>query len=46
MNKKSGVAGVSGVSSDFRDLTAASKEGNTRAQLALDMFTYQVKEAI
>ena len=46
MNKKSGVAGVSGVSSDFRDLTAASKEGNTRAQLALDMFTYQVKKYI
>ena len=46
MNKESGVAGVSGVSSDFRDLTAASKEGNERAQLALDMFTYQVKKYI
>lgn len=46
MNKKSGVQGVSGVSSDFRDLTAASNEGNTRAQLALDMFSYQVKKYI
>lgn len=46
VNKQSGVAGVSGVSSDFRDLSAASKEGNERAQLALDMFTYQVKKYI
>jgi acetate kinase len=46
MNKKSGVAGVSGVSSDFRDLAAASEAGNERAQLALDMFTYQVKKDI
>ena len=37
MNKKSGVQGVSGVSSDFRDLTAAAEEGNERAKLALDM---------
>lgn len=46
MNKKSGVQGVSGVSSDFRDLAAAAAEGNDRAQLALDMFTYQVKKYI
>lgn len=46
MNKKSGVQGVSGVSSDFRDLSAAAKDGNSRAQLALDMFTYQVKKYI
>jgi acetate kinase len=46
MNKKSGVAGVSGVSSDFRDLAAASEAGNERAKLALDMFTYQVKKDI
>ena len=46
MNKKSGVQGVSGVSSDFRDLTAASNDGNERAQLALDMFAYQVKKYI
>ncbi len=44
MNKESGVSGVSGVSSDFRDLSAAAKEGNDRAQLALDMFSYQVKK--
>lgn len=46
MNKQSGVQGISGVSSDFRDLSAASDEGNKRAQLALDMFTYQVKKYI
>ena len=46
MNKKSGVAGISGVSSDFRDLSKAAKEGNESAQLALDMFTYQVKKDI
>ena len=46
VNKKSGVAGVSGVSSDFRDLTAAAEGGNSRARLALDMFTYQVKKYI
>ncbi len=46
MNKESGVAGVSGVSSDFRDLTAAADEGNERARLALDMFTYAVKKDI
>ena len=36
------MLGVSGVSSDFRDLDAAAKEGNDRAQLALDMFHYWV----
>lgn len=46
MNKKSGVAGVSGVSSDFRDLYAASREGNKRAKMALDMFIYQCKKYI
>lgn len=46
MNKKSGVAGISGVSSDFRDLDAAAAEGNARAQLALDMFMYQTKSYI
>jgi acetate kinase len=42
MNKKSGVYGISGVSSDFRDIESAAKEGNERAQLALDMFKYRV----
>lgn len=47
MNKKSGVLGISGISSDFRDIEkAAWKEGNHRAQLALDIFTYKVKKFI
>ena len=46
LNKKSGVQGVSGVSSDFRDLEAAGKEGNTRASLAVEMFNYGVKKLI
>lgn len=46
MNKKSGVAGISGVSSDFRDLSAASEAGNERATLALNMFAYSVKKKI
>ena len=46
VNKESGVAGISGVSSDFRDLTAAADSGNKRARLALDMFAYQVKKYI
>ncbi len=46
MNKKSGVFGVSGISSDFRDLSAAAEDGNKRARLALDMFTYSVKKLI
>ena len=46
LNKKCGVAGLSGVSSDFRDLTAASLEGNHRAQLALDVFNYNCKKYV
>jgi len=46
LNKKSGVLGVSGVSSDFRDLHTAADEGNKRAQLALDIFAYGVKKFI
>jgi acetate kinase len=47
INKKSGVLGISGVSSDFRDIEdAAWKEGNSRAQLALDVFYYKVKKFI
>ena len=46
LNKKSGVQGVSGVSSDFRDLEAAGHEGITRAALAVDMFNYGVKKLI
>ena len=46
LNKKSGVLGISGVGSDFRDLSQAASEGNMRAQLALDIFTYSVKKFI
>ena len=46
LNKQSGVQGVSGVSSDFRDLEKAANEGNERARLALDMFAYQGKKII
>ncbi|TCO78997.1 acetate/propionate family kinase [Marinisporobacter balticus] len=46
MNKKSGVFGISGVSSDFRDIENAAKEGNERAQLALDAFDKRVKKYI
>ena len=46
LNKKCGVAGVSGVSSDFRDLRAAAAEGNHRAKLALDIFNYNCKKYV
>jgi acetate kinase len=46
LNKKSGVQGISGVSSDFRDLEAAASQGNERAQLAIDAFEYGVKKLI
>ena len=46
LNKKSGVEGISGVSSDFRDLAAAAAEGNDRARLALDAFVYRVVKYI
>ena len=43
LNKKSGVLGISGVSSDFRDLEAAAEEGNERAQLAIKVFAHKVR---
>lgn len=46
LNKKCGVLGVSGVSSDFRDLEAAVNAGNKRAKLAMDMFSYRVKKYV
>ncbi|MCI9483878.1 MAG: acetate kinase [Clostridiaceae bacterium] len=46
LNKKSGMLGISGVSSDFRDLDAANEEGNARAKLAKDMFDNSVKKII
>lgn len=46
LNKKSGVLGISGISSDFRDLEEAAIQGNKRARLALDVFIYSVKKYI
>ena len=46
LNKKSGKLGISGVSNDDRDIEAAAKEGNKRAQLALDSFVYNVAGCI
>ena len=46
LNKKSGVLGISGVSSDFRDLDSAAEEGNQRAKLALEVFRYGAKKFI
>ena len=46
LNKKSGFLGVSGVSSDCRDLHKAANEGNQRAQLALDILIHQIKRFI
>ena len=46
LNKKSGMLGISGVSSDFRDLDAAIADGNARAALAKEMFNLSVKKII
>ena len=46
LNKKSGFLGVSGLSSDSRDLVDASHEGNERALMTCDMFRYQIKKTI
>lgn len=46
LNKKSGVEGISGVSSDFRDLGEAAEAGNARAELALDVFAYRVAKYV
>lgn len=46
LNKKSGVLGISGVSSDFRDLEDAIDNGNERARLAIKIFCYRVKQYI
>ncbi len=46
LNKKSGVDGLSGVSSDFRDLWDAADAGNERAKIALDVFIYRLKKYI
>lgn len=46
LNKQGGIMGVSGVSSDMRELTAAIDEGNERAKLALEMYNYRIKKYI
>lgn len=46
INKQSGVQGISGVSSDFRELWTAEENGNEKAKLALDVFVYNVKKYI
>ena len=46
LNKKCGVLGISGVSSDFRDIWAASKNGNERATTALEVFCYRIRKFI
>ena len=46
LNKKSGMLGISGVSSDMRDIEMAANEGNPRAQLALEMYAYRAKKYI
>ena len=46
INKKSGMVGISGLSSDMRDLEAAAADGNEKALLALNMYAYKVKKFI
>jgi len=46
LNKKSGLLGVSGISSDFRDVEEAAKNGNERAETAVELFNYRVKKYI
>jgi len=46
LNKQSGVLGITGESSDMRDVENAAKEGNARARLALDMYFYRIKKYI
>ncbi|MGI6152773.1 MAG: acetate/propionate family kinase [Christensenellaceae bacterium] len=46
LNKKCGVLGISGLSSDFRDLNDAMDDGDTRAKAALDVFCYRIKKFI
>ena len=46
LNKKSGLLGISGVSSDMRDVTSAADAGNERAKLATEMLAYQIKKYV
>ncbi|MGN0070191.1 MAG: acetate kinase [Prevotella sp.] len=46
LNKKSGVVGITGISSDMREVESAAAEGNERARLALNMYNYRIKKYI
>ena len=46
LNKKSGVLGITGISSDMREIESAAAEGNERAKLALNMYNYRIKKYI
>ena len=46
LNKKSGVLGITGISSDMREIESANDEGNERAKLALDMYSYRIKKSV
>ena len=46
LNKESGVLGITGISSDMREIESAAEEGNERAQLALKMYNYRIKKYI
>lgn len=46
LNRRSGILGISGLSSDFRDLESAANRGDDRSQLAIDVFAYKVKKYI
>ena len=46
LNKQSGVKGISGISSDIREVEAGIREGNERAKLAMEMYDYRIKKYI
>ena len=46
LNKESGVLGITGISSDMREIESAANEGNERAKLALNMYNYRIKKYI
>lgn len=46
LNKKSGVLGITGISSDMREIESANDEGNERAKLAFDMYSYRIKKYV
>ena len=46
LNKKSGVLGITGISSDMREIESANDNGNERAKLALDMYSYRIKKYV